>query len=103
MDIAIFAAVGPRRWVAHFGVDIAQGDGEVDVVEVEVVDLEVGELFARNGLDAVLFGECAPEFGDDEEVFTLYEAILDSAGEAFAGFLLVTVVYEVVSGIFGRS
>jgi hypothetical protein len=82
----------PAGGVADAGVDVLEGYGEVDEEEVEVVDLPVGELAAGDGLDALLVVEGLPQLGDDEEVFTLDEAILDGAGDALAALLLVAVV-----------
>ena len=50
--MVVFLAVeGPAGWVADRGVDVFQGDGEVDDVEVEVVDAPVGELLAADWLE----------------------------------------------------
>lgn len=38
-----------------------------------------------------------PEFGDQEEVLALYEAVFDGAGDAFTCFLLVAVICEDIS------
>lgn len=82
----------PAGRVAYFGSDIFDSDGEMDQVEVEVVDSPVCELFTGNGLD--LFGvvEGVPQFRGDEEVFALYDALLDSAGNTLAGFDFVAVI-----------
>lgn len=58
--------------VVDGGVDIFKGDGEVNEVEVEVVDVLVGELFFDDGLDVFIVVEGVLEFGDDEEVFMFY-------------------------------
>lgn len=88
----LLAVVVPAGRVADAGVDVLEGDGEVDEEEVEVVDLPVGELLAADGLDVLLVVEGLPELGDDEELFALYEAVLDGAGDALAALLLVSVV-----------
>jgi len=64
----------------------------VNNVEVKVVDSVVLELLLADGLDTLLVVERVPEFGDDEEFFTLDKAVLDGAGETLTGFLLVAVV-----------
>lgn len=86
------SVIGPAWWVADLGVDVAEGDREVDIVEVEVVDLHVCELAADNGLDAVVFGKGSPELGDDEEVGTLDEAVCDGFGETGTRLLLVAII-----------
>lgn len=61
-------------------------------VQVEVVDVPVGELLAADGLDFVAVVEAVPELGDDEEVLTLDETILDGAGDTLTALDLVAVV-----------
>ncbi len=63
-------------------------------VEVEVVDAPVCELLAADGLDSVAVVEGVPELGYEEKIFALDEAFLDGAGDAFAGFLFVAVIWE---------
>jgi hypothetical protein len=36
--------------------------------------------------------EGLPELGDDKEIFALYEALLDRAGNALAGFDFIAVI-----------
>ena len=62
-------------------------------VEVEIVDSPVRELFAGDGPDTVAVVEGVPEFGDEKEVFALYEAFLDCARDTLAGFDFVAVVW----------
>ena len=90
-DLALAVKV-PAGRVADRGVDVLEGDGEVDQVEVEVVDTPVGELLADNGLDAVAVVEGVPELGDDEELLALDDALLDGAGNTLAALSLVAVV-----------
>ena len=84
----------PAGRVAHAGVQVLQCDWEVHDVQVEVVDAPVGELLAADWLDFVAFVEAVPEFGDDEEFFTLDEAIFDGAGYALSAFDFVAVVWS---------
>ena len=88
----VFAVVGEARWVALRGVDVFEGDWEVDDVEVEVVDAPVLELLFADWLDAVVVVVSVPEFGDEEEVGAFDYAFFDGAGDALAGFLFVAVV-----------
>lgn len=46
----VFAIDGPSWWVSDGGVDVFQGDGEVDDVEIEVVNAPIGELLAADFL-----------------------------------------------------
>lgn len=62
-------------------------------VQIEVVDVPVGELLAADGLDFVAVVEAVPELGDDEEVLTLDETILDGAGNTLTALDLVAVVF----------
>lgn len=88
----LVAVVVPAGGVADAGVDVLEGDGEVDEEEVEVVDLPVGELPAGDGLDPVDVVEGLPQLGDDEELLALHQAVLDGAGDALAALLLIAVV-----------
>lgn len=82
----------PAGRVADRGVDVLEGDGEVDQVEIEVLETPVGKLLADNGLDAVAVVEGVPELGDDEELLALDDALLDGAGYTLAALNLVAVV-----------
>jgi hypothetical protein len=84
----------PAGRVADLGVDPFEGDGEVDDVEVEVVDAQVGELLAGNGLDAVTVVEGVPELGDEEKLLALDQTVLNGAGNTLANLDLVAVVWE---------
>jgi hypothetical protein len=64
----------------------------VDEKEVKVFNVQVLKLLLRNGLDLVGFVESVPQLGNNEEFFTLYEAIFESASDTLANFLLITVV-----------
>lgn len=100
LDLAL-AIVVPARWVADLGVDVFEGDGEVDEVEVEVVDAPVGKLLADDGLDLLAVVEGLPELADDEEVLTLYKALLDGAGNTLAALDFVAVVCSRLSRQYG--
>jgi len=95
----------PARGVADRGVDILEGDGEVDEIEVEVVDAPVGELLADDGLDALTIVEGVPELGDDEELLALHDTLLDGAGDTLTALDLVAIVSsaieEAVAGLDG--
>ena len=61
-------------------------------VEIEVVDFPILQLLLANRLDLFLVVKGIPEFGNDEELFALYEAVLDGPAYALAAFLLVAIV-----------
>lgn len=82
----------PARGVPDGGVDIFESDREVDEEEIEVLDAPVGQLAAGDGLNLVALVEGLPELGDDEEVLTLHEAVLDGAGNTLTALLLVAVI-----------
>ena len=90
----VLAVVGEAGRVAFRGVDVFEGDGEVDDVEVEVVDTPVLELLFADRLDSVVVVEGVPEFGDKEEVGAFDYAFFDGASDALAGFLFVAVVWN---------
>lgn len=89
----VLAIVVPAGGVADGGVNPLKGDGEVDEVEVEVVNAPVGELLLDDGLDALGVVEGVPELGHDEELLTLHDAFRDGAGDTLAALNLVAVVY----------
>ena len=91
----ILPVIGEAGRVAVGGVDVFEGDGEMDNVEVKVVDAPVFELFFANGLHFVAVVEGVPEFGDEEEVFAFYDAFLDGSGNPLAGFDFIAVVWGI--------
>lgn len=90
----VLAIVGEAGRVALGRIDVFEGDGEMDDVEIEVVDTPVFELLFADGLDTVVVVEGVPKLGDEEEVGAFDYAFFDGAGDALAGFLFVAVVWE---------
>lgn len=88
----VLSVEGPLGRVSHGRVDVTQSDGEMDIVEIEVVDAPVGELLGADGADTLGVVEGVPELGDDKEVTAFHEAVGDGAGDALPGFGLVAVV-----------
>lgn len=86
------AVVGESGRVAHRRIHVFEGDGEVDNVQVEVVDAPVAELLLADRLDSVAVVERIPELGDEEEVFALDEAFLDGAGDTLARLYFVAII-----------
>ena len=91
-----FAVVGEAGGVAGGGVDVFEGDGEVDDVEVEVGYAPVLELFLADGLDDGVVVVGVPEFGDEEKIFSFDYAFFDGAGDSLAAFYFVAVVCRMV-------
>lgn len=89
----ILSIVGEAWRIAIFRVDILQRDRKVHNVQIEVIDAPILELLLADGLDSVMVMVSVPELRYEEEVFALYKAILNGAGNALAGFLLIAVVY----------
>ena len=79
-----FAVVGEAGGVAFFGVDVFEGDGEMNDVEVEIVDAPVLELLFAHGFDVFVAMVGVPEFGDEKEIFSLHYTFLDGAGDTLA-------------------
>lgn len=50
----------PARRISHARVNIFQSNGEVDDVQVKVIDTPVGQLFLADGFDALLVVEGIP-------------------------------------------
>ena len=67
----ILAIICETRWVSLGGVDVFKGNGEVNNVEVKVVDAPILKLLFANGLDTVMIVEGIPELRDKEEVGAL--------------------------------
>jgi hypothetical protein len=95
-DLSAGIIVVPARGVADLGVDVLEGDGEVDEEKIKVVDLPVGELAAGDRLDVLLVVVSLPELGDDEEVLSLHDALFDGAGDTLTTSLLIAVVASTI-------
>ena len=80
-------------------VDVFERDGEVDEVEVEVVDGPVSELAFADRADALGVVEGVPELGDEEEVGAGDEAVVYGAGDAEADFVFVAVVWGIFENV----
>lgn len=91
-EFQLFTVAGPAWRVSDGGVDIFQGNGEVDEVQVEVVDTPVRKLLAADGLDLVALVEGVPQLGNDEEILALHNAFLDGTGNTLASLNLIAVV-----------
>lgn len=91
-ELKLGAVAAPAWRVADGGVDVFQGNGEVDDVQVEVVDTPISKLLTADGLDLVALVEGVPELGDDEEVLALHNAFLDGTGNTLASLNLIAVV-----------
>lgn len=90
----VLAIVSEAGWVSFRGVDIFEGNGEMDNVKVEVIDAPVLELLFADGLHTVMVVERVPEFGDKEEVGAFHNAFFDGASNALTGFLFVAIIWE---------
>jgi len=103
VDLAIISV--PLRGVAVGGINVLEGDGEVDEVEIEVFQSPVLELELASGLDVFLGMESIPELGSNPDVFTLDEASINGLLNAITSLLLVAVVsstvQETVAGLDG--
>ena len=88
----LLAVISEARWVSLRGIDVFERYGEVDNVEIKVVDAPILKLLFADGLDTVMVVERVPELRDKEEVGALDYAFFDGAGDALAAFLFVSVV-----------
>ena len=93
LDLAV-AINEPPRWVSNLGRNVFERDWEMDVVQVEVLDVPVRKLLLDNRLDLFRVMEGVPQFADDEEVLTLYEAFFDGARYTLSCFYFIAIVYE---------
>lgn len=85
-------SLAPAGGVLDGGVDVFQRNGEVDVIEVKVVDAPVSQLLAGNRLDLVTLVEGVPQLGNDEQLLTLHDTLLDGAGNTLTSLDFVAVV-----------
>lgn len=69
--------VEPTGRVARFHVDVAEGDGEVDEIEIEMIELKIAEGPFEGGSD--MFGAVVgvPQLASDPEVVASAEAALE--------------------------
>lgn len=100
LDLAL--GVLPAGRVAHAGGDILQRDGEVHDVQVEVVDTQIGQLLAGDGLNLLAVVEAVPQLGDEEEVLALDDTLLDGTSDTLADLDLIAVVWKGI-GLAGYS
>lgn len=92
--VILLTVESPSRRVADLGVNVFQGDWEMDVEEIEVLNTPISELLAGNWLDLLLVVEAVPQLGDDEKILALHQAFLDSTGNTLASLDLVSVIYK---------
>jgi hypothetical protein len=71
-------------------------------VQVEVVDTQIGQLLASDGLDLLAVVEAVPQLGDEEEVLALDDALLDGTSDTLADLDLIAVVWKGI-GLAGYS
>ena len=90
----VLVVVREAGWVTYRGIDILEGDGEMYNVQVEVINAPVVQLLLANRLHPVAVVEGVPELGNEEEVFALYEAVLDGTGDTLACLHFVAVVLK---------
>ena len=93
----LVVGVFPARGVRLGRVDVLEGDREVDVEQVKVLEAPPGELLLRDRRDALGLVEGVPELGHDEELLTRHEAVLDGARDSLAALLLVAVVWAALA------
>lgn len=98
-DLAVRIVREPTGWVADLGSNILERNGEVDQVQVKVVNTPVLELLLDNGLDLLVVVEGLPKLGDNEELLALYKTLLDGAGNTLARLDFVAVVWMKLSAI----
>lgn len=82
-----------------------EGDRPVDEVEVEVVELQLGECVIEGLLDVLRAVGVVPQLGGDEEILTLDAKVLDALVKALGDLLLVLVdlgqIQMAVAGLQG--
>lgn len=103
VDLAV--ETPPLRRVLGLNGNILEGDGEVDEVEVEVINAPELELVPDELVCALLLVVGVPELRSDENFLALDDSVLDSTSETLTSLLLVSVVTstveETVAGLQG--
>ena len=82
--------VGEREQVLVDITCLVESDGEVDEVQVEVVEAELSKAVVKGGSDVLGSVLRVPELGGDEDVLTL-DALAESSLEGVGNLLLVAV------------
>ena len=59
---SILTVISKAWWISNGGVNIFKGNGKMDNVQVEVVDLPILELLLADWLDTVMVMEGVPQF-----------------------------------------
>ena len=83
--------VGPVSRVLDIEGNILDGNGPVDVIQVDVVEAEVVEGSLQSRLDVLGAVEGAPELGGDEEVSSSDNALIDGSLDTLANLNLIGV------------
>ncbi len=80
-----------------------QRDGEVDQIEIELLQLQVFERFAACHLD--MFGRVkgVPEFRSDPQVITRHQPFADRKRQPFAGLRFIGVIGGAVEMAIARA
>ncbi len=61
-------------------------------VQVKVLQTPILQLLSDHRLDTLPVVEGVPELGNDEELFTLDETILDGSSDTLTGLDLISVI-----------
>jgi len=93
---------GPTGRIHRVEGDEFEGDGEVDEVEVELREAEVGEGPFAGGADVLGFVVGVPELACDPEVVAGAKSGLKGAGDAFADKFFIAVVGSAVEMAVAR-
>ena len=88
----LLAIIGEARGISFGRVDVFQRNGEVDDIQVKVIDTPITKLFLADRFHAVSIVEGIPELGYDKELFALDNPFLDGASYTLARLDLVTII-----------
>lgn len=61
-------------------------------VKIEIVNAPIRKLLLADRLDTIAIVEGIPELGNEEEILTFDDALLDGAGNTLASLDLVAVI-----------
>lgn len=78
------ATRGPAGRIHFLDGDVCERDGEVDEVEIEVIDAEVAQGFLASGADVLRFVVGVPELAGNPEILAGAETGFEGACDAFS-------------------
>lgn len=97
--------VATYRISSLLGIDVLEGNGEVDEIKVDVAETPSLVLGLGHGHSMFFSVVVVPQLGGNEDILALHETLLNGSLDTLTGLLLVLVVVstveEAVTGLDG--